>query len=77
MEFFFRLVLYTNRTDRGAQLLQQPEVIVTTVEEVSSTAKPLVRRLQDLPRRIKKIIASLPDQEVCFPSSYSLLLSFV
>jgi len=77
VEFFFRLVLYTNRTDRGAQLLQQPEVIVTTVEEVSSTAKPLVRRLQDLPRRIKKIIASLPDQEVCFPSSYSLLLSFV
>ncbi|WVZ17794.1 hypothetical protein V8G54_010776 [Vigna mungo] len=58
------LVLYSNRAERGAQLLQQPEVIVTTVEEVSSTAKPLVRRLQDLPRRIKKIIASLPDQEV-------------
>ncbi|KAK7382108.1 hypothetical protein VNO80_00813 [Phaseolus coccineus] len=58
------LVLYTNRTERRAQLLQQPEVIVTTVEEVSSTTKPLVRQLQDLPRRIKKIIASLPDQEV-------------
>ncbi|KAL9303929.1 hypothetical protein ACSQ67_021192 [Phaseolus vulgaris] len=58
------LVLYTNRTDRRAQLLQQPEVIVTTVEEVSSTAKPLVGQLQDLPRRIKNIIASLPNQEV-------------
>nr|XP_007135028.1 hypothetical protein PHAVU_010G095800g [Phaseolus vulgaris]ESW07022.1 hypothetical protein PHAVU_010G095800g [Phaseolus vulgaris] len=56
------LVLYTNRTERRAQL-QQPEVIVTTVEE-SSTAKPPVRQLQDLPKRIKKIIASLPDQEV-------------
>ncbi|KAL5132893.1 K(+) efflux antiporter 2, chloroplastic [Glycine soja] len=58
------LVLYTNRTERSAQLLQQPEVIATTVEEVSSTAKPLVRELQELPRRIKNIIASLPDQEV-------------
>ncbi|KAL9303931.1 hypothetical protein ACSQ67_021194 [Phaseolus vulgaris] len=56
------LVLYTNKTERRAQL-QQPEVIVTTVEE-SSTAKPPVRQLQDLPKRIKKIIASLPDQEV-------------
>ncbi|XP_027907380.1 K(+) efflux antiporter 2, chloroplastic [Vigna unguiculata] len=58
------LVLYSNRAERGAQLLQQPEVIATTVEEVSSTTKPLVRKLQDLPMRIKKIIASLPDQEV-------------
>jgi len=77
MEFYFRLVLYSNRAERGAQLLQQPEVIATTVEEVSSTTKPLVRKLQDLPMRIKKIIASLPDQEVCFTSSYSLLLSFI
>jgi len=74
VEFCFRLVLYTNKTERRAQL-QQPEVIVTTVEE-SSTAKPPVRQLQDLPKRIKKIIASLPDQEVCFSSLYSLLLSF-
>ncbi|RDY13130.1 K(+) efflux antiporter 2, chloroplastic, partial [Mucuna pruriens] len=58
------VVFYANRTERGAQLLQQPEVITTTVEEVSSSAKPLVRQLQELPRRIKKIIASLPDQEV-------------
>ncbi|TKY63884.1 K(+) efflux antiporter 2 [Spatholobus suberectus] len=58
------VVFYANRTERSAQLLQQPEVIATTVEEVSSTAKPLVRQLQELPRRIKKIIASLPDQEV-------------
>lgn len=77
VEFYFRLVLYTNRTERSAQLLQQPEVIATTVEEVSSTAKPLVRQLQELPRRIKNIIASLPDQEVCFPCSYAQLLSFI
>ncbi|CAJ1950075.1 unnamed protein product [Sphenostylis stenocarpa] len=58
------LVFYTNRTERSAQLLQQSEVIATTVEEVSSTPKPLVRRLQELPSRIKKIVASLPNQEV-------------
>lgn len=73
VEFYFRLVLYTNRTERSAQLLQQPEVIATTVEEVSSTAKPLVRQLQELPRRIKNIIASLPDQEVVF---FVLMLNY-
>ncbi|KAL2335941.1 hypothetical protein Fmac_010387 [Flemingia macrophylla] len=57
-------VFYSNRTERSAQLLQQPEVIATTVEEVSSTTKPLVRQIQELPWRLKKIIASLPDQEV-------------
>ncbi|KAK7349535.1 hypothetical protein VNO77_06978 [Canavalia gladiata] len=55
---------YAKRAERSGQLLQQPEVFATTVEEVSSGAKPLVRQLQELPRRIKKIIASLPDQEV-------------
>ncbi|XP_020233144.1 K(+) efflux antiporter 2, chloroplastic [Cajanus cajan] len=58
------VVFYANKTERNAQLLQQPEVIATTVEEVSSTTKPLVRQLQELPWRLKKIIASLPDQEV-------------
>ncbi|XP_061373535.1 K(+) efflux antiporter 1, chloroplastic-like isoform X2 [Gastrolobium bilobum] len=58
------VTFYANRAERSAQLLQQPEVIATTVEEVSSSAKPLVRQLQKLPMRIKKIIASLPDQEV-------------
>ncbi|KAL2330334.1 hypothetical protein Fmac_017915 [Flemingia macrophylla] len=58
------LAFYANRVDRNAQLLPQADVIMTSVEEVSSSAKPLVRRLQKLPRKIKKIIASLPHQEV-------------
>ncbi|XP_027334038.1 K(+) efflux antiporter 2, chloroplastic-like isoform X2 [Abrus precatorius] len=58
------VAFYANRAERSAQLLQQPEVIATTVEEVSSSAKPLVRQFQELPWRIKKIITSLPDQEV-------------
>ncbi|KAJ1426876.1 Sodium/solute symporter superfamily [Sesbania bispinosa] len=58
------VAFYTNRVERNSQLLQQADVIVTSVEEVSSSAKPLVRRLQKLPKKIKKIIASLPHQEV-------------
>ncbi|KAL1328912.1 K(+) efflux antiporter 2, chloroplastic [Arachis ipaensis] len=58
------IAFYANRAERGAQLLQQPGVITTTAEEVSTSAKPLVRQLQNLPTRIKNIIASLPDQEV-------------
>ncbi|XP_054780971.1 K(+) efflux antiporter 2, chloroplastic-like isoform X2 [Prosopis cineraria] len=55
---------FANRGERNSQLFQQPEVIPSSVEEVSSSAKPLVRQLQKLPKRIKKIIASLPQQEV-------------
>ncbi|KAL1322214.1 K(+) efflux antiporter 2, chloroplastic isoform X2 [Arachis ipaensis] len=58
------VAFYANRGERTAQLLQQPEVIVTSVEEASSSAKPLVKQLKKLPKKIKKIIASLPQQEV-------------
>ncbi|XP_020218588.1 K(+) efflux antiporter 2, chloroplastic [Cajanus cajan] len=58
------VAFYANRVERNAQLLPQADVIMTSVEEVSSSAKPLVRRLQKLPKKIKKIIASLPHQEV-------------
>ncbi|KAL5167010.1 K(+) efflux antiporter 2, chloroplastic [Glycine soja] len=58
------VAFYSNRVERNAQLLPQADVIMTSVEEVSSSAKPLVRQLQKLPKKIKKIIASLPHQEV-------------
>ncbi|XP_057754495.1 K(+) efflux antiporter 2, chloroplastic-like isoform X1 [Arachis stenosperma] len=58
------VAFYANRGERTAQLLQQPEVIVTSVEEASSSAKPLVKQLKKLSKKIKKIIASLPQQEV-------------
>ncbi|MCH90094.1 K(+) efflux antiporter 2 chloroplastic-like, partial [Trifolium medium] len=58
------VTFFSNRPERSSQLLQQPEVITATVEEVSSSARPLVRQLKELPNRIKKVIASLPDQEV-------------
>ncbi|MED6221502.1 K(+) efflux antiporter 2, chloroplastic, partial [Stylosanthes scabra] len=55
---------YASRSERSSQLLQKPELITTTAEEVSTSAKPLVRHLQNLPTRIKNIIASLSDHEV-------------
>ncbi|KAJ7962350.1 K(+) efflux antiporter 2, chloroplastic-like [Quillaja saponaria] len=58
------VTFYSNRSERSAQLLQQPDVVTTSIEEVSSGAKPLVRQLQKLPKRIKNLIASLPHQEV-------------
>ncbi|RYR61211.1 K(+) efflux antiporter 2, chloroplastic isoform X2 [Arachis hypogaea] len=58
------VAIYANRGERTAQLLQQPEVIVTSVEEASSSAKPLVKQFKKLSKKIKKIIASLPQQEV-------------
>ncbi|XP_068329968.1 K(+) efflux antiporter 2, chloroplastic-like isoform X1 [Pyrus communis] len=62
--FAVGLTFYANRVERATQLLQQPDVITTSIEEVSSTAKPLVRELQKLPRRIKKLIDMIPHQEV-------------
>jgi len=70
--FYFRVAFYSNRVERNAQLLTQADVIMTSVEEVSSNAKPLFRQLQKLPKKIKKIIASLPHQEVCFSSFFPL-----
>ncbi|KAK7394805.1 hypothetical protein VNO78_15344 [Psophocarpus tetragonolobus] len=55
---------YANRVEKNSQLLPQADVLMTSVEEVSSSARPLVRHLQKLPKKIKKIIASLPHQEV-------------
>ncbi|KAK6162399.1 hypothetical protein DH2020_002240 [Rehmannia glutinosa] len=37
-----RVAFYVNRGERFAQLYQQPEIITTSIDEVSTTAKPLV-----------------------------------
>ncbi|PRQ57936.1 putative glutathione-regulated potassium-efflux system protein KefB [Rosa chinensis] len=58
------LTFYTNRAERATQLIQQPDVITTSFEEVSSTARPLVQQLRKLPKRIKSLIDMLPHQEV-------------
>ncbi|KAF8379465.1 hypothetical protein HHK36_028901 [Tetracentron sinense] len=53
-----------NRAERSTLLLQQPDVITTGIEEVSSNAKPLVREIRRFPKRVKKLIEMLPHQEI-------------
>lgn len=74
--------LFINRSEKSAQLTQQPG-ITTSIEEVTSTAKPIVREIRQLPQRIKKLIELLPHQEVneeeasLFDVLYLLLASVV
>ncbi|KAM3299110.1 hypothetical protein ACQJBY_040539 [Aegilops geniculata] len=75
--FFF------NRVEKNSQLFQQPGITTTSIEEVTSTAKPIVREIRQLPQRIKKLIELLPHQEVneeeasLFDVLYLLLASVV
>ncbi|KAA3469340.1 K(+) efflux antiporter 2, chloroplastic-like [Gossypium australe] len=55
---------YANRAERNYQLLQQPDVIATSIEEVSANAKPLIRQIQKIPKRLKKLVATFPHQEM-------------
>ncbi|XVF80023.1 hypothetical protein PTKIN_Ptkin15bG0037000 [Pterospermum kingtungense] len=59
------VAFYANRANRSAQLLQQhPDVITTSIEEASSNAKPLIQQIQKFPKRLKKLVAMLPHQEM-------------
>lgn len=53
----------SNRAEKNYQLLQQPD-LMTSIEEVTLTAEPMVREIRRFPRRLKKLIALLPQQEV-------------
>ncbi|KAG5251545.1 K(+) efflux antiporter [Salix suchowensis] len=55
---------YFNRVEKSTQMLQQPEVVTTSIEEVSPNAKPLIQHIQKLPKRVKKLIAMVPHQEM-------------
>ncbi|VAH54746.1 unnamed protein product [Triticum turgidum subsp. durum] len=77
------LAFFFNRAEKNSQLFQQPGITTTSIEEVTSTAKPIVREIRQLPQRIKKLIELLPHQEVneeeasLFDILYLLLASVV
>ncbi|KAF2282573.1 hypothetical protein GH714_043202 [Hevea brasiliensis] len=58
------VAFYSNRVERSTQMLQQTDIVTTSIEEVSSNAKPLIRHIQKFPKRIKKLLAMLPHQEM-------------
>ncbi|KAL9245341.1 hypothetical protein vseg_019004 [Gypsophila vaccaria] len=57
------ITYYLNR-EKGALLLQQPNAVTTSIEEVHSNAKPLIRQIQKLPKTLKKLIEKIPHQEI-------------
>ncbi|KAL5994459.1 K(+) efflux antiporter 2, chloroplastic [Asimina triloba] len=57
-------VFVSNRLERSFPLLQQTDAITTGIEEVTSTAKPLVREIRRFPKRMKKLIEMIPHQEL-------------
>ncbi|PKA58022.1 K(+) efflux antiporter 2, chloroplastic [Apostasia shenzhenica] len=57
------IVFLSNRAEKDKQFLQQPD-IVTSIEEVTSTTKPIIREIKRFPKRLKKLVALLPQQEI-------------
>ncbi|KAB5527073.1 hypothetical protein DKX38_020920 [Salix brachista] len=67
-----RFAFYSNRVERSTQVLQQSDIVtssieeqsdivITSIEEASSNAKPLLRHIQKLPKRMNEEEASLFD----------------
>ncbi|KAJ0478961.1 putative regulator of K+ conductance, cation/H+ exchanger, NAD(P)-binding domain superfamily [Helianthus annuus] len=55
---------YAKRGERIRQLFQGPDIITTSIDEVSSNTKPLVKQIRKLPKKVKKLIEMLPHQEI-------------
>ncbi|ONM11987.1 K(+) efflux antiporter 2 chloroplastic [Zea mays] len=72
---------FLNRAEKS-QLFQQQE-IATSIGKVTSTTKPIVREIRQIPQRVKKLIELLPHQEVneeeasLFDILYLLLASVI
>ncbi|RCV14844.1 hypothetical protein SETIT_3G011200v2 [Setaria italica] len=70
-----------NRAEKS-QLFQQ-QGITTSIGKVTSTTKPIVREIRQIPQRVKKLIELLPHQEVneeeasLFDVLYLLLASVI
>ncbi|XP_038878214.1 K(+) efflux antiporter 2, chloroplastic [Benincasa hispida] len=58
------IAIFANRAERSSQMIQQPDVVTTSTDEVSLNTKPLLQQLRKLPKRVKKLISQLPHQEV-------------
>ncbi|CAN1237006.1 K(+) efflux antiporter 2, chloroplastic [Linum grandiflorum] len=57
------IALSRNRVDRS-QMLQRSEIVTSSIEEVFSSAKPLIVHIEKLPKKVKQLLAKLPHQEI-------------
>ncbi|CAN0884089.1 K(+) efflux antiporter 2, chloroplastic [Linum grandiflorum] len=57
------VAFYTNRLDRSSQMLQRPEIVTSSVEEVPSSAKPVTVQIKKFSKKVKQLLAKLPHQE--------------
>ncbi|CAI9770223.1 unnamed protein product [Fraxinus pennsylvanica] len=53
-----------NRGERFGLQFQQLDIVSTSIDEVSSSAKPLVRQIREFPKKIKKLTEMIPHQEI-------------
>ncbi|XP_055817326.1 K(+) efflux antiporter 2, chloroplastic [Solanum dulcamara] len=58
------IAFYANRSERISQSFQQPDIITTSIDEVSTNARPLVRQIRKLPKKLKTLMEMLPHQEI-------------
>lgn len=58
------IAFYLNRSERIFQSFQQPDIITTSIDEVSTNARPLVRQIRKLPKKLKTLMEMLPHQEI-------------
>ncbi|XP_060218663.1 K(+) efflux antiporter 2, chloroplastic [Lycium barbarum] len=58
------IAFYVTRSERIFQSFQQPDIITTSIDEVSTNARPLVRQIRKLPKKLKTLMEMLPHQEI-------------
>ncbi|KAJ8565378.1 hypothetical protein K7X08_007954 [Anisodus acutangulus] len=58
------IAFYASRSERISQWFQQPDIITTSIDEVSTNARPLVRQIRKLPNKLKRLMERLPHQEI-------------
>ncbi|KAH1073668.1 hypothetical protein J1N35_025996 [Gossypium stocksii] len=58
------VAFYANQAERRAQLMQQPDAIITSIDDISLNAKPLMRQMKKIPKKLKELVAFLPHQEM-------------
>ncbi|KAM3378718.1 K(+) efflux antiporter 2, chloroplastic isoform X1 [Capsicum galapagoense] len=58
------IAFYANRSERIFQSFQQPDIITTSIDEVSTNTRPLVRQIRKLPKKLKTLMERIPHQEI-------------